>query len=60
MGCSRTENSEVGLQRMCSVVALSWVLRIPPWGQMVNTEARSGRVGAVCWMRNLTEGQRAG
>lgn len=55
IGCSLTENSALGLQRMCSVEALSWALRIPLWGHTVKTEARSGRVGAICWIKNLME-----
>lgn len=58
IGCSLTENSALGLQRMWSVENLSWLFRIPLWGHTVKTEARSGRVGAVCWIKNLMEGKK--
>lgn len=58
IGSSLTENSALGLQRMWSVVDFSWLFRIPLWGHTVKIEARSGRVGAVCWIKNLIMGKR--
>lgn len=48
----------LGRQKIWRIVALSWVFRIPLLGHTVKIEARSGRVGAVCWIKKLMEGKK--